>query len=216
MLKINHWMPKPERDSFFILNGKSYRYSSKALFLNCELEASPYYLPKEYTIPINVSNEGLEMFIEALEEPEIEINTQHVADLYCLCQLFNFKSKLDEYYASHDGESKIIDQVIISHVNGIDTIKLEEKIVKIISNIIKYKTFYSLPPEILTRIIINANLSSNDIVDVIKLLKEGGKKMNCYLSIYSLIEFKDLYLENRLFLLDECQDPDVTYALSIF
>lgn len=215
MIKISYGTQRPERDSAFLLNGKAFKYSLKALMLNCE--AVPINMPKEYQIDLQISSESLEIFINALEKDEIDIDPRYIADLYCLCQKFNFSrllSMINNYFATDEKESIIIDQLIISSNNGMETASIEEEILRSITNIIKCPTFFSLPPQIMTRIIRKAQLPSNNILEIIMKLKELGKSMENYLELYSQVRFDDISLENREFMLQECQDTAVNIALS--
>lgn len=194
----------------FILDGRAHRYSRRDFELRCRAAESIY--STDFQIPIKISHEALEMFIRALMHPEIDVNSLYIADLYCLCQFFGYSQflcKLDEYYSKSDDKSKIIDQLIISNNNTLDTLNLEAEIVKSVEDIIKCQSFYSLPPEILTRILIKSSLSSNKLVEVIHLLRVEGKDMINFYELYYLVEYKNLTNKNREDMQSELKDPTI-------
>lgn len=88
---------------------------------------------------------------------------------------------------------------------------MERAIVNSIEEMIKYHEFYSLPPELLTRIVSKTNLSSSNIVKIIQRFRDEGKDMTNYLNLYSMINYNDIENENKEFLLNECQDSSINY-----
>lgn len=198
----------------FLIKGKSYSCLRKSFISNCR--AAESIKADEYQIPIDISQEALQIFIRALGSLETEIDPQYVADLYCLSQLFDFHDllrKLYDFYSRCDDKSIIIDQIILSCNNGFDTTELESLIATSIDNIIKCQTFFALPPEILTRIIFKSRLSSNNVVEIIHKLRNMDINMIDYFALYSLIDYKDLTKENREIMKNELQNPEISVLL---
>lgn len=215
MIHFKYGNPTSERDSSFILNGESFNYSSKAFLANCDV---PHLVNiKKYEIPIQVSSNALEAFIDALEQPQIDIGMPFFADLYCLCEFFKFSRlmKMLEVYLKKCGErSMIIDHVILMNSNGMETSSLEKEIADSIADMMNFSTFYMLKPEIMLRIISKSKITPDSIIKIIHRLRVIGKNMIDYMNLYSLINYEGLNYESRVFMETELQDDNINFILS--
>lgn len=205
-------------DTFFVLKGKSYQYSPSAFKKHCTCPV-PLFPVEKIEVPDHVLSESLKIFIEALERPLVEINPSFAGDLLYLCNMFKY-AELSERIIDDIGKSRnwgiIIDMIIKMPKIGLETVTLEKKIIDSISDIIKCSSFYALVPEILLRIVNKSYLDSNNIMEIIKNLRKNGKYLNDYLDLYSMIKYGDLSAENKVLILKEYEELDVSFPLCSF
>lgn len=211
-IKLEHGNHCFDRDCSFILDGNSFPYSSQAFKHRC------MSLPVDiYNIPKLISSDALILFIESLEQTEIEFNPLLNPELYALSLIFGY-NRLSEViranYAIKKEINQILDQMILNEMSQIDNISLEDKFATYFHEVSNIPLLHLLKPEKLVRMVKISKISSNDIIELIKMLRNHNKIMENYLGLYTLIEYSDLSMDHRSFLLTECKDEKVNMTLA--
>lgn len=232
-MKIRTGFAYYERDSAFVLNGQAYLYSSECFNMSCKIEKPEFINDNQYeklkeklikpralVIPDVISSKALEYFIEALEKPAISIEKSYIGDLYGLCLLFNFRRLMKEMQNQNlipDTEKMIsFNQIFLTFLIEEDTSSSEADLAKIFSEFTNSPLLCVIPPQILVRIAEKAELSTSNVIDLIKMLKSNRKEMSCYFYLFSMIKYYELEQTDIEFVLQECENQAIKQVMSRF
>lgn len=188
-------VPKFEKDSEFIFNEKSFKFSSIAL-----MDQSPSmrrnFLSYSIIVDEPVSESAFSTFVDSLNFQPISITASNAAELLHLARTFEItaiESQIQKLINESEDPSFTV-EILKFNMQFNDTSDLEESIISNIDAYIENTCFISLPDQIIHRIVKKSQEKTSSI-QIFNLVSNLAKE-NRYISpLFNLIDIKTLSRE---------------------
>lgn len=188
-------VPKFEKDSEFIFNEKSFKFSSIAL-----MDQSPSmrrnFLSYSIIVDEPVSESAFSTFVDSLNFQPISITASNAAELLYLARRFEItaiESQIQKLINESEDPSFAI-EILKFNMQFNDTSDLEESIISKIDAYIENTCFISLPDQIIHRIVKKSQEKTSSI-QIFNLVSNLAKD-NRYISpLFNLIDINTLSRE---------------------